>query len=67
MYAVFKEYAFVLNIINCKIDAKYRKNSENPFQIENKYPIMKDILLSEYIDNSCKFYNQNIGELSWKV
>jgi len=46
-----------LGIINCKIDAKYRKNIENPFQIENKYPIMKDILLSEYIDNSCKFYN----------
>lgn len=46
-----------LGMINCEIDAKYRKNNENPFLIENKYPIMKDILLSEYIDDSCKFYN----------
>ena len=46
-----------LGMINCEIDAKYRKNNDNPFLIENKYPIMKDILLSEYINDSCKFYN----------
>jgi len=46
-----------LGMVNCKIDAKYRKNNENPFVIENGYPILKEILLAEYIDDSCKFYN----------
>lgn len=46
-----------LGMINCNIDAKYRKNTENPFLIENSYPITKEILITEYIDDSCKFYN----------
>jgi len=46
-----------LGAIKCEIDAKYRKNTLNPFIIQNKYPVIKDVLLSEYIDESCKFYN----------
>ena len=46
-----------LGMIDCEIDAKYRKNTLNPFVIQNKYPVIKDVLLSEYIDESCKFYN----------
>lgn len=46
-----------IGMITSNVDAKYKKNVENPFEITNKYPIEKDILLCEYIDNSCKFYN----------
>ena len=42
--------------IKCILDPKCRK-SGNPFNIESKYPIEKDVLLMEHIDNSTKFYN----------
>ena len=45
-----------IGMVETKIDAKYKKNS-NPFEITNSNPINKDILLTEYIDNSSKFYN----------
>lgn len=40
----------------CEIDPNARKKG-NPFLITTKHPIEKEILLTEYIDNSCKFYN----------
>lgn len=46
-----------IGMITAKIDAKYKKNVLNPFNITNKYPIEKDVLLCEYIENSNKFYN----------
>ena len=46
-----------IGMINCKVDAKYRKNCDNPFDTINKYQIDKDVLLCEYIEDSCKFYN----------
>lgn len=46
-----------IGIVNCEIDAKYREKKDNPFVIENKYPILTDVILSEYIDNSSKLYN----------
>jgi hypothetical protein len=45
-----------IGIIKSKVEPKYKK-SENPFEIKSKYAIEKDILLCEYIDKSCKFYN----------
>lgn len=46
-----------IGMIQTKIDAKYRDKAANPFEITNKHPIEKDILLAEYIDESSKFYN----------
>ena len=43
-------------MIKSKVEPKYKK-SENPFDIKSKYAIEKDVLLCEYIDKSCKFYN----------
>lgn len=40
----------------CEIDPSSRKVG-NPFQITTKYPIEKEILLTEYIDKSNKLYN----------
>ena len=40
----------------CEIDPNARKKG-NPFLITTKHHIEKEILLTEYIDNSCKFYN----------
>ena len=45
-----------LDTIKCNIDPKCRK-SGNPFKPVCKYPIEKDVILIEYIDNSKKFYN----------
>jgi hypothetical protein len=42
--------------ILCEIDPQSRK-SGNPFLLTTKHPIEKEILLAEYIDNSCKLYN----------
>ena len=39
-----------------EIDPESRKKG-NPFLITTKHPIEKEILLTEYVDNSCKFYN----------
>ena len=46
-----------VGMIEAKIDAKYKKNCVNPFEVTNYHPINKDILLAEFIDDSCKFYN----------
>ena len=40
----------------CEIDPAARKVG-NPFQITTKHPIEKEILLTEYVDNSSKLYN----------
>jgi len=45
-----------LDTIKCNIDPKSRK-AGNPFKPVCKYPIEKDVLLLEYIDNSKKLYN----------
>ena len=45
-----------IGLIKCQVDAKYKKEEDNPFVIRNKYPIEKDILLCEFIDKSSKFY-----------
>ena len=42
--------------IVCEVDPKHRK-SGNPFNNKSKYAIEKEVLLTEYIDNSYKFYN----------
>lgn len=42
--------------ILCNVDPKSNKNG-NPFNIQSKYSIQKEVLLSEFIDKSCKFYN----------
>ena len=46
-----------IGLVTCKIDAKYKKEDKNPFEIRNKYPIQKDVLLCEFIEKSSKFYN----------
>jgi hypothetical protein len=48
-----------IGLIQCEIDAKFRDKDkkENPFVIENKYPITTDVILNEYISGSSKFYN----------
>ena len=43
-------------VISAETDPKIRE-TDNPFRITSKYPIEKEILLTEYIDNSTKFYN----------
>tara|TARA_Y100000389_G_C17456976_1_gene518789 strand:- start:342 stop:1943 length:1602 start_codon:yes stop_codon:yes gene_type:complete len=49
-------YCKFIGNITTKVDPKSRKEG-NPFNIESKYPIEKDVLLCEYINNSYKFYN----------
>ena len=39
------------------MDAKFQKNCTNPFTINTRYPVKKDVLLIEYIDKAAKFYN----------
>jgi hypothetical protein len=46
-----------VGIISCNIDPRYKKSDGNPFIIKSKYPIDKEVLLMENVDNSCKFYN----------
>ena len=45
-----------IGTILCEIDPSIRKTG-NPFHITTKHPIEKEILLTEYIENSSKFYN----------
>ena len=45
-----------IGTIICKVDPKSRKEG-NPFNSDSKYLIEKEVLLCEYIDKSCKFYN----------
>ena len=40
----------------CEIDPAARKQG-NPFRITTKHPIEKEILLTEYVENSSKLYN----------
>ena len=42
--------------IICHVDPMKRKEG-NPFECDSKYKIEKEILLTEYLDNSYKFYN----------
>lgn len=42
--------------ILCDVDPRSRKEG-NPFNTDSKYPIKKEVLLCEFIDKSCKFYN----------
>ena len=41
--------------IKCKVEP--RRKIKNPFDIKSKYPVEKEVLLCEYIENSSKFYN----------
>jgi hypothetical protein len=43
-------------IITTSIEPNFRK-SKNPFEITSKYPIDKDIMLCEHVNNATKFYN----------
>ena len=51
----------VIGTLLCEVDAQSRK-SGNPFQITTKYPIEKEVLLTEYIDNSYKLYNYIVSK-----
>lgn len=46
----------VVGTLLCEIDPQSRKKG-NPFRITTNHPIEKEILLTEYIDNSSKLYN----------
>lgn len=46
-----------IGVTVCNIDSRYKNGIENPFIINTKYPIEKEILLMENIAHSCKFYN----------
>ena len=45
-----------IGTILCEVDPQSRK-SGNPFEITSRHPIEKEVLLTEYIDNSSKLYN----------
>lgn len=45
-----------IGLIEGVVEPKVKLKS-NPFEIKSKYGIKKKILLLEYIENSCKFYN----------
>ena len=45
-----------IGTILCEVDPTVRKTG-NPFQITTKYPIEKEVLLTEYIDNASNLYN----------
>jgi hypothetical protein len=45
-----------LGTIECKVDPTSQKHV-NPFHIQSHYPITKQVLLCEYVNNSTKFYN----------
>jgi hypothetical protein len=42
--------------IMCDVDPNKRK-SGNPFEITTKYPVEKEVLLTEYVENAHKFFN----------
>ena len=56
MSAYCPHFCKSFGIIPCEVDPKCRKEG-NPFDIKTKYPIVKDVLLCEFIEKSCKFYN----------
>lgn len=41
--------------IRCNVEPS--RKAKNPFILKSKYPVEKEILLCEYIENSSKFYN----------
>lgn len=43
-------------VLKMKVDTNFRK-VDNPFLIQTKYPIEKEVLLCQYIDKCSKFYN----------
>ena len=44
--------------ILCDVEPRIRKEEQNnPFNINSKYPIKKEVLLTEYISDSYKLYN----------
>ena len=44
-------------IVNCKVDP-YKRKEGNPFEYKkSKYPIVKEVLLCEYLEDCPKFYN----------
>jgi hypothetical protein len=45
-----------IGTVLCEVDPKCRK-SGNPFEITSKHPIEKEVLLTEYVENSTKLYN----------
>lgn len=47
--------------ITCQVDPEKRKEG-NPFESQCKYKIEKEVLLTEYLDNSYKFYNYIVSE-----
>lgn len=47
--------------ITCQVDPEKRKEG-NPFESDCKYKIEKEVLLTEYLDNSYKFYNYIVSE-----
>jgi hypothetical protein len=56
IYDYCPHFCRVIGGIICNVDP-YTDRKENPFIITCKYPIEKEVLLMEYIDNSYKFYN----------
>ena len=46
----------VIGTILCEVDSDCRK-SGNPFEIRTKHPIEKEVLLTEYVEDSSKLYN----------
>jgi len=47
--------------IVCTVDPRKKKDG-NPFDCESKYRVEKEVLLTEYLDNSYKFYNYILSE-----
>lgn len=47
--------------ITCQVDPEKRKEG-NPFECDSTYRIEKEVLLTEYLDNSYKFYNYIVSE-----
>jgi len=46
----------IIGTVICKVDPIYKKKT-NPFEIQSKYHIEKELLLMEYIPNSSKFFS----------
>lgn len=45
-----------IGLISCMVDAKCRREG-NPFEIMSKHPVEKEVLLTELVEDSYKFYN----------
>jgi hypothetical protein len=48
---------FCRGIGTIKSNVEPNRKCKDPFNIQSKYPIEKEVLLCEYIENSSKFYN----------